>query len=82
MKLGFKYWGEKSLYKIVSQLGIRTKRDEATKKRDKIQYARVLIEVKLNQTFPDSVCFLDEHGVNKRLLWFMNGNLANMIIAI
>lgn len=56
MKLHLKYWGEKSLHKIVAQLGDAIKRDEATRNKDKIQYARVLVEVKIDdQQFPDVV---------------------------
>ena len=55
LKLHLKYWGEKSLHKIVSQLGDPIKRDEAIRNKDKIQYARVLVEVKIDQQFPDVV---------------------------
>ncbi|XP_056685457.1 uncharacterized protein [Spinacia oleracea] len=36
LKLNFKYWGEKSLFKIVQQIGTPIKRDQATANRDKI----------------------------------------------
>lgn len=55
LKLNFKYWGEKSLFKIVQQIGTPIKRDQATANRDKIQFARVLVEVPMDT-------FLDEHG--------------------
>ncbi|XP_056692012.1 uncharacterized protein [Spinacia oleracea] len=61
LKLNFKYWGEKSLFKIVQQLDTPIKRDQATASRDKIQFARVLVEVPMD-TLPNFVTFLDEHG--------------------
>lgn len=35
----------------------------ATKKREKLQYARVLVEVSMSQVFPDSVEYEDADGV-------------------
>lgn len=48
LRVNLKYWGEKSLHKIVSQLGDPIKRDDNTRNRDKLQYARVLVEVKID----------------------------------
>lgn len=59
LKLNLKYQGEKSLHKITSQLGEPIKCDEVTRNRDKLQYARILIEVKLDQDFPESTQFLE-----------------------
>lgn len=61
--LDVKYWGEKSLGKIVGQLGVMIKVDLATKTRDKLMFARVLIEVKVDQEFPSVIHFLNEKGV-------------------
>ncbi|XP_021836936.1 uncharacterized protein [Spinacia oleracea] len=41
LKLGFKYWGERALFKIISQIGKPIKRDQATIKRDKLQFVRL-----------------------------------------
>lgn len=60
--LNFKYWGEKSLFKIVSQLGKPIKRDAATVSRDKLQYARVLVDMPITQKLPDQVSFMNEHS--------------------
>lgn len=61
LKLNLKYWGEKYLHKIVSQLSDPIKKDDATRNRDKIQSARILIEVKIDQKFPDSINFWNEN---------------------
>uniref|UniRef100_A0A803QSK1 DUF4283 domain-containing protein n=1 Tax=Cannabis sativa TaxID=3483 RepID=A0A803QSK1_CANSA len=44
--LELKYWGQKSLFKIVGQLGSPFMVDEVTKGRDKLSYPQVLIEEK------------------------------------
>ncbi|XP_048494708.1 uncharacterized protein LOC125494884 [Beta vulgaris subsp. vulgaris] len=62
IRIGLKYWGEKSLFKILAQIGQPVQCDDATLKRDKVKYARVLVRVKLDQTVPNSVAFLDENG--------------------
>lgn len=63
MQLNFKYWGEKSLFKIVHQFGKPIKRDAATVNRDKLQFARVLVDMPLTQDLPSHTDFMDEHGV-------------------
>lgn len=51
------------MFKIVSQLGKPIQRDEATTKRDKFQFARVLVEVQMDQPFPTTLSFFDDHGM-------------------
>lgn len=63
--LGIMYWGEKTLYKIVDQIGKPLQRDEATKKRDKVRFVRVLVKVQLNQQFPKHIQFVNEHDEKK-----------------
>ena len=36
--------------------------DQATKSRDKLGFARVLLEMKIDGCFPDTIVFLNEHG--------------------
>ncbi|XP_056689967.1 uncharacterized protein [Spinacia oleracea] len=62
LRLNFKYWGEKSLFKIVSQIGKPIKRDTATVSRDKLQFARVLVDIHIKQKLPDHVAFVNEHS--------------------
>ncbi|XP_048501503.1 uncharacterized protein LOC125497846 [Beta vulgaris subsp. vulgaris] len=62
LKLNIKYWGEKALFKIVEQIGKPIQRDEATKKQDKIQFARVLVKVSLSEKFIDQAVFVNEYG--------------------
>ncbi|KAM6587258.1 hypothetical protein CsatA_009863 [Cannabis sativa] len=58
--LDIKYWGESSLFKIVSQLGEPLQVDNVTKNRDRLQYPRILIQVSLAQNFPEKIEFIDE----------------------
>lgn len=51
------------MHKITSELGDPVKRHEATRNRDKLQFARILIEVKVEQEFPDHIYFLNKIGV-------------------
>lgn len=57
MHLDFKDYGEQCLHKIASHVGKLIKLDQATKKRDKLQYARMMIEVKLDMEFPEEISF-------------------------
>ena len=60
--LEIKYWGIKSLFKIVEQVGKPIQVDDSTKHRDKLMFPRVLIEVNIGQEFVHNVSFIDEFG--------------------
>lgn len=60
--LELKYWGQRSLFKIVEQVGKPVQVDDNTKHRDKMMYPRVLIEVSIEQEFPTTISFIDEFG--------------------
>lgn len=47
-----KYWGKGSLEKIISLVGDHIKPDSATQMKDRISYARYLVEVDINDDFP------------------------------
>ncbi|XP_056698601.1 uncharacterized protein [Spinacia oleracea] len=70
LKLNFKYWGEKALFKIVAQLSKPLRRDHATICRDKLQFARVMVDVPLSQELPDFISFRDENGIMVRVAIF------------
>ncbi|KAL9247606.1 hypothetical protein vseg_021022 [Gypsophila vaccaria] len=59
--LPLKFWG-KSLPKITDLVGKFVKKDVATEDRTKIGYARVMVELKVDQLFPSQVSFMDENG--------------------
>ncbi|XP_010686891.1 uncharacterized protein LOC104901048 [Beta vulgaris subsp. vulgaris] len=60
--LSIKYWGERSLFKIAGLVGRAVKMDEATKTKDRLSYARVMVEVSMKQQLPDSISFCNEYG--------------------
>uniref|UniRef100_A0A803QGH3 DUF4283 domain-containing protein n=1 Tax=Cannabis sativa TaxID=3483 RepID=A0A803QGH3_CANSA len=62
--LELKYWGEKSLFKIIGQIGESIMVNAVTKEQDKLSYPRVLIEVSIHQEFPHTIYFENEHGMN------------------
>ncbi|VFQ95590.1 unnamed protein product [Cuscuta campestris] len=58
--LEMKYWSLTGLSKLGSAIGKPVKRDKATASRVKWSYARILVEVQINQSFPDQIHFLNE----------------------
>ncbi|XP_062115020.1 uncharacterized protein LOC133829127 [Humulus lupulus] len=60
--LDIKYWGLGTMRKILAQVGCLLKQDQATRNRDRLVYARVMIEVSLNQELPEQIAFEDEVG--------------------
>lgn len=50
------------MHKIAAQIGDPIKRDETTRNRDKLQFARILIEVEIDQQLADNVHFWNEKG--------------------
>ncbi|XP_021847985.2 uncharacterized protein [Spinacia oleracea] len=57
-----KYWGEKSLFKIAGQVGKAIRVDQATKNRDKLMFAKVLVEENIGQLCPKQIQFVNEKG--------------------
>ncbi|VFQ95952.1 unnamed protein product [Cuscuta campestris] len=60
--LEMKYWSLSALSKLGSAIGQPIRRDRATASRVKWSYARIQVEVQINQTFPDQINFLNEEG--------------------
>ena len=60
--LDLKYWGVKALTKICSGVGKFIKLDNPTLNKDKLQFARVLIEADLDAPLPDTITFINEKG--------------------
>ncbi|KAL9243949.1 hypothetical protein vseg_017779 [Gypsophila vaccaria] len=60
-QLPLKFWG-KSLPKITGLIGKYIKSDSATEHRTRLGYARVMIEMGVDQKCPEVVCFKDEMG--------------------
>lgn len=55
LRIDFKYWHEGCLMKLVELVGKFVRVDQATAKHDRLQYARILIEVSVNQDFPEQI---------------------------
>ncbi|KAL9227796.1 hypothetical protein vseg_003447 [Gypsophila vaccaria] len=60
--LPLKFWG-KSLPKIIGLIGTYIKSDSATEEKSKIGFARVMVELRIDQKLPDTVSFKDEQGL-------------------
>ncbi|KAJ8423454.1 hypothetical protein Cgig2_012911 [Carnegiea gigantea] len=61
-----KYWGLDSLSKLGSMLGVLIKTDRVTKEKTALSYAHMLIEMKLNETFPEYSDFINDWDVVMR----------------
>ncbi|KAJ8445597.1 hypothetical protein Cgig2_018538 [Carnegiea gigantea] len=62
-ELDIKFWGNESLSKIGSILGIPLKTDRYTKDKTVIRYACMLIDMQLDGHFPDNIEFFNEEDV-------------------
>ncbi|KAL2930019.1 LINE-1 retrotransposable element ORF2 protein [Bienertia sinuspersici] len=60
LNLHFKYWGQNCLARIMKPVGTLIKVDSMTANRDRLQDARCMIEVKVDQVFPEEVKFRNE----------------------
>ncbi|XP_010694730.1 uncharacterized protein LOC104907492 [Beta vulgaris subsp. vulgaris] len=60
--LALKYYGEKSLFKIAGLVGHAVQMDKATISKDRLQYARVMVEPQLQQRLPDTILFCNDYG--------------------
>ena len=58
-----KYWGTNSLSKIYSSLRIPLKIDKFTKDKSMLRYARVLVDMRIEGSFPEFIEFFNEHEV-------------------
>lgn len=58
--LDLKYWRQVTLTKIAGLVGKLVKADAKTTMKERLLYARVLVEVQLNQTYPDIILFESE----------------------
>ncbi|KAL2900908.1 2 3 4 5-tetrahydropyridine-2 6-dicarboxylate N-succinyltransferase [Bienertia sinuspersici] len=62
-RLDIKYWGVSCLEKIVSGMRKLVKLDNNTKNRERLLYARMLVDMGADDAFPDCICFENEKGV-------------------
>ncbi|KAJ8426043.1 hypothetical protein Cgig2_021401 [Carnegiea gigantea] len=61
--LDVKYWGLESLSKLGSMLGVPIKIDKFIRDKAFLRYARLLIEMQLQDSFPDFIDFVNEDNV-------------------
>ena len=82
--LDLKYWGRgECLMKLTAGIGNFIKFSQATFNSDRLIFARIMIEVAMNQSFPDAVWFENEKGVNiaqEVMYEWKIGNLKNVTI--
>ncbi|XP_070004295.1 uncharacterized protein LOC142163443 [Nicotiana tabacum] len=61
LDLDIKYWDKTTLTKIAGLIGQPLKAGSATTQRERLTYARVLVEIELNQTYPTTIMFENEY---------------------
>ncbi|KAL2929441.1 DNA-directed RNA polymerase subunit beta' [Bienertia sinuspersici] len=62
-KLDIKFMGNRCLNKLAEMTGDFIKEDGATSNRDKLLYAKVLVEVRVDHHLPNSISFVNEKGI-------------------
>ncbi|KAL2901408.1 hypothetical protein RDABS01_026490 [Bienertia sinuspersici] len=61
--LDLKYWGQGCLHKLGDIIGTTLKVDNVTMNKDRLSYARILVEVELDKELPDYIRFQNEKGL-------------------
>ncbi|KAL2922928.1 2 3-bisphosphoglycerate-independent phosphoglycerate mutase [Bienertia sinuspersici] len=61
--LELKYWGQGCLHKLGDIIGTTLKVDNVTLNKDRLAYARILVEVELDKELPDYIRFQNEKGI-------------------
>ncbi|XP_074296934.1 uncharacterized protein LOC141627598 [Silene latifolia] len=64
--LDLKFWGAKCLEKLASIVGKFIRIDDLTIEKTLLGFARVMVEVTIDQQFPDKIKFKDELGQEER----------------
>ncbi|XP_074277869.1 uncharacterized protein LOC141601480 [Silene latifolia] len=64
MGLDLKFWGTKCLEKLASIIGKFVRVDDLTLDKSLLGFARVMVEVGIDQHFPEKIMFMDEMGHN------------------
>ncbi|XP_074305957.1 uncharacterized protein LOC141641186 [Silene latifolia] len=60
--LDLKFWGVKCLEKLASLVGKFVRVDDLTLEKNLLGYAKIMVEVEVDQYFPDKIKFDDENG--------------------
>ncbi|XP_074314107.1 uncharacterized protein LOC141649312 [Silene latifolia] len=60
--LDLKFWGAKCLEKLASLVGRFVRIDDSTLDKALLGFARIMVEVEIDQSFPNSITFEDELG--------------------
>jgi len=67
LDLDIKFWGMASLNKLGSTLGIPIKTDKHTMEKTRLSYARLLIDIPVEGSFPEFIDFVNDQDLVVRL---------------
>ncbi|KAL2933431.1 Glutamyl-tRNA(Gln) amidotransferase subunit A [Bienertia sinuspersici] len=73
--LELKYWGSKCLHKHGDSVRTTFKINQIALNKERLAYARLLVEVGLNRDLPSNVCFQNEKGICMKQTERLNGSL-------
>lgn len=62
-ELDLKYWSPTALSKLASLLRTPIMADKNTQEKNKVQFARILIEMEIKEHVPERIYFENEHKV-------------------
>ncbi|KAL2942681.1 hypothetical protein RDABS01_031030 [Bienertia sinuspersici] len=63
-KLELKYWGHRSLHKLGDAIGTTLKVDRLTEQKERLAYARIMVEVDIQKELLDQIEFINEKGIS------------------
>ncbi|KAL2931849.1 hypothetical protein RDABS01_037259 [Bienertia sinuspersici] len=63
-KLELKYWGHRSLHKLGDAIGTTLKVDRLTEQKERLAYARIMVEVDIQKELPNQIDFINEKGIS------------------
>ncbi|KAL2930965.1 hypothetical protein RDABS01_036375 [Bienertia sinuspersici] len=63
-KLELKYWGHRSIHKLGDAIGTTLKVDRLTEQKERLAYARIMVEVDIQKELPDQIEFINEKGIS------------------
>ncbi|KAL2903607.1 Dihydroneopterin aldolase [Bienertia sinuspersici] len=61
--LELKFWGSKCLHKLGDNIWKTIKIDQMTSNKERLSYARIMVEVGLDKELRDKICFKNEKGI-------------------
>lgn len=82
LDLDLKYWGQSTLMKLAGTLGRPIKTDRVTSMKELLSYARILVEMSIEEDFPKFINFKNEWGSIVHVLFKYESNVPNVVCMV